>query len=132
MRFDTVDLLAHVFFEVIEGVEVGGFAGHRAHLLGEFRAQLTFLHFQQPTIGVVDDDELLGVEQVMGDDERAQRVFGGDAAGVADHVRVARFQSQTMLEQDAGVHAGQHRYMALGADGEFSQLEVAREFFVGF
>jgi hypothetical protein len=39
-------------------------------------------------------------------------------------------QSQAMLEQDAGIHAGQHGDVALGADGEISKLEIVREGFV--
>ncbi len=34
MRFYSVHLLPYVLFEIIEGVEVGGFAGDRAHLFG--------------------------------------------------------------------------------------------------
>jgi hypothetical protein len=37
-----------------------------------------------------------------------------------------------VLEQDAGIHAGQHGDVPLGADSQISQLEVAREGFVGF
>ena len=37
-----------------------------------------------------------------------------------------------MLEQDAGVHARQHGYVPARADGEISQLKIAREIFVGF
>ena len=67
----------------------------------------------------------------MGDDQRAQGVVGGDAAGVADHVGITGMQAQAMLEQDAGVHAGQHSDVAARADGEISELEIAREDFVG-
>jgi len=38
---------------------------------------------------VVDDDELLGVQEMMRNDQGAKRIFGGDAAGIADHVGVA-------------------------------------------
>jgi hypothetical protein len=40
-------------------------------------------------------------------------------------------EPQAVLKQDAGVNAGQHGYMPLRADGEISQLEVARKAFVG-
>ncbi len=36
-----------------------------------------------------------------------------------------------MLEKDAGIHAGEYGDVPLGADGEISQLEIARERFVG-
>ena len=53
-------------------------------------------------------------------------------SGVADHVRVAGLQSQAMLEQDAGIHAGQHGHVPLRADCKIAQLEIARELLVGF
>ena len=75
---------------------------------------------------MVDDDEFLGVEQVMGDDEGADGIVGGDASGVADHVCVAGMQAEAVLEQDAGIHAGEDRDVALGADREIAQVEIAR------
>ena len=66
---------------------------------------------------MVDDDELLRVEQMMRHDQRAQRVFCDDAAGIADHVRVAGIQSETALEQDSGIHAGEDGHAAAGLDG---------------
>ena len=48
---------------------------------------------------------------------RERGVGGGDASGVADHVRVAGMQAEAVLEQDAGIHAGQDRDVALGTDG---------------
>jgi len=47
-------------------------------------------------------------------------------------VRVAGMQTETVFEQDAGIHAGQHSDVPLWTDGEFTQLEIARESFVGF
>ena len=81
---------------------------------------------------MVDDDELLGVEEMMRNDERANRVGGGDATGVANHVGVARMQAQAVLEENAGVHTGEDRNVTFGADGEFAQTEIAREILVGF
>jgi hypothetical protein len=41
-------------------------------------------------------------------------------------------QTQTMLEQDARIHAGQHGHVPPRPDREISQLEITREIFVGF
>src|ERR1039458_5290957 len=79
--------------------------GTGLRFLGEPRFQFVFAHLQQAAVGVVDDDELLRVEQVMRDNQRPQGIFGGDAAGVADHVRVSGMQTQAVLKQDAGIHA---------------------------
>jgi len=132
MRFYAQHLEAHVRFEIVEGVEVRRFLCGDSHLLGQARFQFILAHFQQAAVGVVDDDEFLRVEQVMGDDQGAQGVVGGDAAGVADHVCVTGMQAEAMLEQDAGIHAGEDRDVAAGADGEISQSEIAGESFVGF
>src|SRR4249919_2173095 len=86
MRFYALHLLADVRLKVVESIEMSGFTGHNTHLFGQLRAQFVFLNLEQAAVGMVDDDELLRVEQVMRDDQRAQRVFGGDAAGVTDHV----------------------------------------------
>src|SRR5262245_21950047 len=50
------------------------------HLVGER------LH---AAIGVMDDEPFAGAEQLGGDHERADRVIGRPAAGVADHMGVA-------------------------------------------
>ena len=47
------------------------------------------LEGEHPAARVLDDDHLLGAEQLLADDQRADRVVGGEAAGVADDVRVA-------------------------------------------
>jgi hypothetical protein len=47
-------------------------------------------------------------------------------------VGVTGMQAETVLEEDTGIHAGEDRDVAFGADGEISQREVGREGFVGF
>ena len=115
VRFDALHLFAHVSFEVVEGMEVGRLFGIGSHLFDQAGFEFVFTHFQQAAVGVVDDDELLRVEQMMGDDERAQSVFSRDASGVADHVRIAGMEAEAVLEEDAGIHAGQYGHVPLGA-----------------
>jgi hypothetical protein len=68
---------------------------------------------------------------VMGDDEGTQSIFGGDAAGIANHVRVAGLEAEAVLEQDAGVHAGKKGHVPPRTDRKLSQREIAGKFFVG-
>jgi len=68
----------------------------------------------------------------MGDDQRAQRVLGGNSASIADHMRISRMQSQTAFKQNSGIHAGQHGEMATGPDCKITQVKVSNKFFVGF
>ena len=103
-----------------------------SHLHGETRLQFVFAQVQQAAVGVVDDDELLRVEQVVRHDQGAKSIVRGDAPGVADHVGVTGMQPEAVLEKNARVHAGQDGNVPLGADGEISQSEIAGEGFVGF
>ena len=52
----------------------------------------------QSAIGVIDDHEFLGAEQMMRDEQGAQRVVRDDAAGVADNVGVAFFSPRVRVE----------------------------------
>ncbi len=131
MRSNSMHLLAHIRLQVIEAVKMGRLAGNGSHLLCQTLAKFVLLHFQQAAICVVDDNEFLRVEQVVGDDQRPQRIFGGDATSVADHVGVARFQTETILKRDTAIHAGQDGNLPLWAVGKLAEVEVARENFVG-
>src|SRR5690606_18821938 len=57
---------------------------------------------------VVNQHELLRVQQMVGDDQVANRVLVDDAAGVANDVRVAGLKAKQILDVDAGIHAGHH------------------------
>src|SRR5208282_2463486 len=110
---------------------MGRLAGDHAHLIRQVGPQFVLLHAQQSAVGVVDDDELLRVEQVMRDDEGANGVVGGDASGVANHVGIAGLQAQAAFEQDSGVPAGQYGQATTRLNRQISQVEVLYEFFVG-
>jgi hypothetical protein len=60
----------------------------------------------------MDDEPLLGAEQLVRNDERADRVVGGAAAGVADHMRVAFREAGVFRRIEARVHAGEDRKAA--------------------
>ncbi len=79
------------------------------HLVGEE------LH---PAIGVVDDEPLGRAEQLVGDDQRADRVVAGATAGVADDVRVAFAEAGVLRRVEPGIHAGQDREPPRRREGE--------------
>ena len=56
--------------------------------------------------GVMDEDDLVRVQQVMGDDEAADGVFSDHAPGVADNVGFTGLEAEEVLDIKAGVHAG--------------------------
>jgi hypothetical protein len=64
---------------------------------------------EHPAVRVVDEDDLLGAEQALGDRQRADLVVGDHAAGVADDVRIALVEPQDAQRVDPGVHAGHDR-----------------------
>src|SRR5512139_2248393 len=74
-------------------------------------------------VGVVDDEPLAGAQQLVGDDQRADGVVAGAAAGIADDVGVALGEAGVLGRVEAGVHAGEdgempargHRQLALVA-----------------
>ncbi len=72
---------------------------------------------------MVDEDDLLGAEQPLGDRQRADLVVGDDAAGVADHVRVALLQAEQAVGVQARVHAREHRDLARGRQRQLALVE---------
>jgi len=107
MIFDAGHLAAYVLLGVLEGVEVRWGYDRNAGLLFELVEELVVGKGEHAAIGVVDDDEFLSSEQVMRNDQGAQRVFGGDTAGVANDVGIAGFEAEKLFDGDARVHAGE-------------------------
>jgi hypothetical protein len=62
-------------------------------LLLKFRPQFFILERQHPTVGVIDDDEFLGAQKLVRNDQRSQRIFGHDAPGVANDVGFSGFEA---------------------------------------
>src|ERR1019366_7207279 len=124
MGFPPPHLLPDILLKIVKRVKMSGCTGGCPHLLRQLLLEYVFPHSQQPAVGVVDDDELLRVEQVMRNDQRAQCVLRGNAAGIADHVGVSGMQSEAAFKQDSGIHACQDRQAAPGTDGKVSEVEV--------
>jgi len=71
-------------------------------------------------IGVMDDEPFAGAEQFGGDHERADRVIGRPAAGVADHMGVTFGKAGVFGGVEPGVHAGEDGETPRGWHGEFA------------
>ena len=63
---------------------------------------------EHAAVGVMDHDDLARAEQLLGDDQRAERV-AGQAAGVADDVGVALLQAERPGRDEPRIHAGDDR-----------------------
>jgi hypothetical protein len=66
---------------------------------------------------VLYDDELPRVEQVVGDQQTADGVLGGQPAGIADDVGLAGLQTQQVLDGETGIHATEDRDLLRRLDG---------------
>jgi len=129
MRAELLQLMTNIFVDVLKSVKERGRDGCGPRAILDPVAQILFRGVHQAAIGVVDDHELPGVQQVMGYDQGPESVFGDDAAGVSNDVGVASFQTQC-TNGKTRVHAGQNGKMALGARREPSQFVCARVEFV--
>jgi hypothetical protein len=84
MSAKLLDLVANVFFHDVKGKESTG----RGHWLGASPrdnqlAQLLFATAQQSAVGVVNDHDLFGPQQVVRDDQRSNDIVGHDATRVS-------------------------------------------------
>jgi hypothetical protein len=131
MVLDAGDLAADVAFEIDEGMEVIGRDGGETGLLFQSIEELVVGESDHAAIGVIDDDELLGAEQVMGDDQGAEGVFGGNASGVADDVGVAGLEAEELFNVNARVHAGEDGEFAGRGHGKAAEAEFCCVFFIG-
>jgi len=105
MGAELLQLVADIFIDVLEGVEEGGSNGGSSGAILDLVAQIVLGGVHQSAIGVIDDHEFFSAEEMMRNDERAQRVVGDDAAGIADDVGVSFLQSQG-ASRETGIHAG--------------------------
>src|SRR5713226_6237567 len=127
---ELLQLVADIFFDVLERVEEGGGDSLGPGAVLDSGAQILFGGVHQAAIGVVDDHEFLGAQQVMRHDQETNSVVRDDAAGVADDVGIALFQAQG-ANRKTGVHTGQDRELALRARSQFAEFVGARVDFVG-
>ena len=96
--------MAHAAGQVGEGPRRPGRPRAGVRLQGG--AQLLVGEGEHAAAGVVDEDDLLGAQQVLADRQGADRVLGDQSAGVADDVRLTRGEPQGREDVHARVHAG--------------------------
>ena len=89
MPFHLLDLVADISFQVSESMEVSWSIGCRPSLLLQLGAQVLIFESQHPAVGMIDDDELLCAQQVMGNNQRTQSITGDKTTGIADDMGIA-------------------------------------------
>src|SRR6267378_2151006 len=71
-------------------------------------------------IGMVNDEKFAGAEKFIADDQRANGIVAGPAAGVADNVGIAFGEAGVLGGIEARVHAGEDGKAARGRESEFA------------
>ena len=84
---------------------------------------------QHSAVAVGDHEGLLRAEQVVRDNQRADRVVAGEAAGVADDVRVAFAQPGVLGGVESGVHARENGEAARRRQRQVGLLAESRGVF---
>ena len=130
MGSEFLELVANIFVDVLESVEEGRGNGGSAGAILDTRAKVLLSGLHEAAIGVIDDHELLGSEEVVRDQEGAERIVGNDATGVADDVRVAGLEAEC-ADREARIHASEDCELALGTRGEAAELVGAGVLLVG-
>ena len=64
---------------------------------------------QHAAVGVVNDEELIGAEQLVGDDQGAERVIAGASSGIANHVGIALRESGVLGDRKSTRLNSSHR-----------------------
>ena len=85
------------------------FVDHRLlETLGEQVTHDLVVEEHHAAVGVVNDEKFLRSEQLVGDDQRPDRVLARPATRIADDMRVALGQTGELRGIHPRVHAGQH------------------------
>jgi hypothetical protein len=65
MSPELLQLVANIFFDVLEGIEVSGSDSGRSGAILDSAAQVLLAGVHQSAIGVIDDHDFLGPQQIM-------------------------------------------------------------------
>ena len=130
MSAKFLELVADIFVDVLKGEEEGGGDGGGAGAVLNASAEVLLAGVHEAAVGVVDDHKLFGAEEVMRDEEGAERIVGDDAAGIANDVGVSGFEAEG-ADGEARVHTSEDGEFALGARGEAAEFVGAGIDFVG-
>src|SRR5208337_3372603 len=94
VRLDALDLAAHVAGQIAEGMKVTRSECRGPPFAFQPFEQIGVLERLHPAVGVIDDHELLGAQQVVRNQQRTHRILSDDSAGVADDMSVAGLEPE--------------------------------------
>jgi len=130
MGAQLLQLMADIFLNILESIKERGRDGRGSRAILDSISQVLFGGMHQTAIGVIDDHEFLGVQQIVRDDQGAQAVFGDDPAGISNDVGIAIIQAESE-SREPRIHASQHGEVTFGARSEPAQFVRAGIEFVG-
>src|SRR5215467_13783272 len=107
---EQVNIIANRLFQVTEWQEVDD-SRIGVEVLPQFRAQLLIAKSEHTTVRMVDDHNVRSSEQLLGDDERAERI-GSPTASIANDMRIALLKPEGACRVNTRIHAGQHGNLA--------------------
>ena len=116
-----LQLVANIFIDVLERVKKRWHDSRSARAILNSVAQILFRSVHQPAIGVVDDHELPGVQQIMRYNQGTQAVFSDNAAGISNDMGIAVFQAESE-SREPRIHTSQHGEVTFGARREPAQF----------
>ena len=130
MSAEFLELVADIFVDVLESVEKSGGDGGGAGAILDAGAQVLLTGVHEAAVGVIDDHEFLGAEEMVGDEKGTERIVSDDASSIADDVRIAGFETEG-TNGEARIHASKDGELALGTGSEAAEFVSARIEFVG-
>lgn len=125
MRPQFLQLMAHVLFDVLKGKKECRRDCRSPTSILDSRAQILLAGVHQPAVGVIDDHEFLGFEEVVRYQQRAQAIVGHNAASVADNMRVASCQAEC-ADGKPRVHASKNGKLSSRPRSQIPQLMRSR------
>lgn len=81
----------------------------------------------QTAICVMDEDDLLGVQQSLRNNERPHDVIGHNATGISNDVGVTMGKPEHLKDVHAAVHAGNDCKVSPGGKGQSGVLKIGDE-----
>jgi hypothetical protein len=93
--------------------------------------QVVIAEREHTTVRMVDNDNLGGAQQLLGNNQRTETICRSPT-GVANDVSVSLFNAKSTAGVDACIHAGKHRYMPARRHRQISLVEVRGVSFICF
>jgi TonB family protein len=87
---ELLQLVTDILFDVLERVEKRGSNHCGSGAILNSGSQVLFAGLHQSAVRVIDDHDLLGAQQIVGYNQRTQRVIRNDAASIADDMCISR------------------------------------------